>query len=54
MHEAHFGKSPVEVGVPPPLGPIEIMELAGNLEIIYGAQSLAGKIFRNKELADVR
>jgi len=35
---SHFGKAEFGVGDPLPLQSIEIMELAENLEIIYGAQ----------------
>ena len=53
MHEAHFGNCRLRARYPPPPGSIGIMELAENLRIIYAAQSLAGKIFRNKELANI-
>jgi hypothetical protein len=41
------------VGYPPPSRSIGIIELAGNLEIIYGAQQLTGKILSRKDLAFV-
>ena len=40
-------------GYPPPPRSSGIMDLAEILEVIYGAQQLAGKIFIRKELAPV-
>ena len=45
----HFGKWMDFGGTPPP-GISGIMNLAGNREVIYGAQQLAGKILSRKEL----
>jgi hypothetical protein len=43
----------MDFGVPPPLLSIGISDVAENLEIIYGAQQLRGKILSRKELARV-
>lgn len=50
MHVSHFGNFGSGMDTPSPRS-IGIIELGGNLEIIYSAQSVTGKIFRNKESA---
>lgn len=40
-------------GIPPPPGILEIIDLQAKCDLIYGAQSLAGKILRSKDLAPV-
>jgi hypothetical protein len=46
----HFGK-PVDFGgTLSPSRSIRIFELAGNLEVVYGAQSLRGKILSRRDL----
>ena len=51
MHLSRFGNPVWKVGTPSPTRSIGIIELEENSEIIYVAQSVTGKIFRNKELA---
>ncbi len=51
MHLSRFGNPGLEGGYPSPTRSIGIIELEENSEIIYVAQSVTGKIFRNKELA---
>ena len=41
------------LGYPPALWSVGIIELEAKLELIYGTQSLAGKILSRKDLADV-
>ena len=39
-----------DIGIPPPSRFSGIIKLGGNCKVIYGAQSLTGKIFETKEL----
>ena len=48
--EFHFGNGLDFWGIPPPPRISGMFELAGNREVIYGAQSLAGKILDSKNL----
>src|SRR5262249_21175607 len=51
---SHFGKSrSLEVPSLSP-GSVGIMNLAGNIRVIYGAQSVTGKVFLNKELRGIK
>lgn len=45
-----FGKTGRVKGYPPAPRSIEIIGLARNRKIVYGAQSVAGKIFQKKDL----
>lgn len=47
---SHFGNSPEVSAYPPPPRCIGIIALEGNREVIYGLQSLAGKILSYKDL----
>ena len=51
MQVSHFGNVAGLRWYPPPPRSIGIIGLGENCEIIYVAQSITGKIFRNKELA---
>ena len=50
MYQFHFGKLLGAGDTPSPSRSIGIIELGEDLEIIYGAQSLGGKILSPKEL----
>jgi len=50
MHKARFGNFRVGSGYPPPPRSTGISDLAEIAGVILGAQSLTGKIFRNKDL----
>src|SRR6516225_2982274 len=51
--EFRFGNWLWGRGIPPPPWPCGIITLAGNREIIYGAQSVTGKILSRRELGAV-
>ena len=50
MHVSHFGNCRLRADTPSPHRSSGIIRLGENFKIIYEAQSLTGKIFRNKEL----
>ena len=48
----HFGKQ-MDFGVPLPLRSSGIIDLAENLEMIYGAQAFRGKILSRRDLESI-
>jgi hypothetical protein len=53
VREFHFGKPDGFRRTPSPSRSIGISDIGENLEIIYGAQQLRGKILSRKNLASV-